>query len=78
MIASLRDKPYAAEHFRGIVRFARENNRFYARWIEHPEEPPILDRATALANNEEILGGFPETGLTSGSTGNPVRTSFAL
>ncbi len=75
MIASFRDRPYAAERTRQIVEWARKENPFYRRWIRDPESPPILDRRTFLEHNDEILNGHPVTGSTSGSTGEPIRFS---
>ena len=73
MIESFRDRPYAEKHFREIVDHARRTNPFYSRWITDPENPPILDRRTALAHNDEILNGVEPTGTTSGSLGVPFR-----
>ena len=77
MIPSFQGKPYAQRHFRAIVEHARRTNPFYAGWIVDPENPPIIDRATFLANNDEILNGHPITARTSGSTGIPVRVSHS-
>jgi phenylacetate-coenzyme A ligase PaaK-like adenylate-forming protein len=65
--------PYAARRTRDIVDAARASHPFYRRWIPDPAQPPILDRATFLAHNDELLLGRPATGATSGSTGVPVR-----
>jgi hypothetical protein len=64
---------YAVRHTRAIVDAARASHPFYRRWIADPDRPPILDRATFLAHNDELLLGRPATGATSGSTGVPVR-----
>lgn len=72
-----RGTPYAEHHFREIVRYAREHNLFYERWITDPANVPILDRTTFLDHNDEILAGFPVTERTSGSTGVPVRVSHS-
>ena len=73
MIPSFADKPYAGRHLLRIATYARDNNPFYRRWITDPENPPILDRVTALANNDDILNGHESTGTTSGSIGVPFR-----
>lgn len=75
MIESFRGRPYAEGHARRIIECARRENPFYRRWITDPQNPPILDRRTALEHNDEILNGNPVTGSTSGSTGVPVRFS---
>ena len=73
MVESFRTRPYAARQFRAIVDNARWSNPFYRNWITDPEQPPLLDRATALDNNEAILNGNPATGTTSGSISVPIR-----
>jgi phenylacetate-coenzyme A ligase PaaK-like adenylate-forming protein len=75
MVESFRDKPYTRRHFAQIVEYARTYNPFYRRWIQDPNDVPIVDRTTFLENNSEILNGYPVTGSTSGSTGVPVRFS---
>ena len=73
MVASFADKPYALRQFRRIASYARRSNPFYRTWITDPESPPLLDRATALEHNDEILNGNEPTGTTSGSIGVPLR-----
>lgn len=67
--------PYQRARFQAIVKYAREHNPFYRRWIRDPENPPLLDRPVAVANNDEILNGHRVTGSTSGSIGMPFRYS---
>jgi acyl-coenzyme A synthetase/AMP-(fatty) acid ligase len=66
-------RPRQAALFERIVASARTSNPFYAGWITDPEDVPILDRETFVANNDRILDGHPVTGWTSGSTAEPVR-----
>ena len=73
VVETFRTRPYAAQHFRAIVGHARTTNPFYRRWITDPERPPLLDRRTALDNNDAILNGNPATGTTSGSISVPIR-----
>jgi phenylacetate-coenzyme A ligase PaaK-like adenylate-forming protein len=75
VVETFKNRPYAARRFQAIVDYARSHNPFYRRWIQDPDNPPLLDRATALENNDEILNGNPVTGMTSGSIGVPVRFS---
>jgi len=75
VVENFRERPYAAKQFRNIVSVARAGNPFYRQWITDPENPPLLDRATALENNDAILNGHPVTGTTSGSIGVPIRFS---
>jgi phenylacetate-CoA ligase len=77
MAVGLPPSRYAHEHFEHAVARARRDNPFYRRWIAQPEAPPILDRATYLAHNDEILNGYPVTVRTSGSTGVPVKISHS-
>ncbi len=71
------DRPYAAGRFARIVAISRENNPFYARWIEDPDRVPVLDRRTYCENNDEILNGHAVNDRTSGSTGVPVRVAVS-
>lgn len=70
---SFQDRPYACERFQQIVDYAREHNPFYQKWLEDPDNVPILERKIFLENNDDILNGKPSNGKTSGSTGVPVR-----
>lgn len=73
MLDLYRDRPFARRRFQAIVDVARETNPFYARWIDDPENVPVLPRRTFVEHNDEILDGREANGLTSGSTMRPVR-----
>lgn len=65
----------ADANFEQIVAYARETNPFYAEWLK--DSVPILPRRVLLENNDRILNGHPVRGVTSGSTGVPVRISMS-
>lgn len=65
------------KEFNRIVAHARQNNPFYAEWLNEKEAVPILPRRVFYENNDRILNGYPVGGITSGSTGMPVRISLS-
>lgn len=75
---SFQNRPYAAERFEAIVKWASEEHPFYQRWLPDPsQEIPLLTRETILENNDLLLNGRPERGQTSGSMGVPVRFAWS-
>lgn len=71
--ATFRNRPYAAHHFTAIVEQVREQHPFYRQWLAGSGEVPIMDRATFMARNEEIINGHEVTCTTSGSSGFKVQ-----
>lgn len=75
---TFRQRPYASEHFPRIVEWASREHALYRERLSEPcRHVPLLDRRTALENNDLLLNGHEVTGHTSGTTGFPVRISWS-
>ena len=76
--AFYQQRPYAAENFTRIMRWAARNHPFYRQHFKDcVGHIPLLSREQILNNNDLLLNGQQETGRTSGSTGTPVRFAWS-
>ncbi len=71
------DRPYARERFAATIKWALDHHPFYQQRFENPAEYiPRLTRPQVAINNDALLAGNIQTGVTSGSTGLPVRIAW--